>query len=421
MKILVDATTTQDQLANRGIGRYTKELVTGLVKSSAENNNRDTIFLLTFNSPTTLEQTINEHPGIVRTINIGKLRMSNFLNGINYLLQFRPAINKLRKEENIDLYFCPYFWKGFPLKKDFKTVVTIHDLAFAVMDKYSYRPWIFDRIRKIQYHFHLKRTGKAAGVISDSQNTKNDYLRFVKSADESDVKVVHLGLSDEFMQVTPDKDILANYLPHDVIERGYVFYYGGIEPNKNVLSVIKAYDEFLKIWKRNQKDKKPPFLVLGGRDFTVLDMRNKMIADIRFLIQDLGLGDFVYFTGYFNNEHTNDLIAGAELFVHLSIYEGFGFAALEPMKCGAPVVASNRSCYPEVLKDGARMVDPDDIETVAQAYYEIISDEEEAQRLCELGQNVASGYTWESTVDQTYKYFQKLVENNEYRRKKQKK
>ena len=62
------------------------------------------------------------------------------------------------------------------------------------------------------------------------------------------------------------------------------------------------------------------------------------------------------------------------LFVYPSFFEGFGFPPLEAMACGLPVVASYAASLPEVVGDAALMVDPYNINDIAQAIKEILSD-----------------------------------------------
>ncbi|MFH1547414.1 MAG: hypothetical protein ABIC57_02920, partial [bacterium] len=107
-----------------------------MVKQSEKEGRKDIFYLLTFNSPTTLQPIISECCDNVRSINIGKRRLSDKFNDIWWTTQYMPAIRKLIKEEKPDLYFCPYFWRNYPIR-NIPTVVMIHDLTFALQNKYS--------------------------------------------------------------------------------------------------------------------------------------------------------------------------------------------------------------------------------------------------------------------------------------------
>ncbi len=415
MKLLIDVTSTQDQFANRGIGRYTHEIVAHMIAQSRRLHRDDTYFLITFNSPTTLEPVIQKYRDVIRTVNIGKLRLSDKFNAVWWSRQYLPAIKQVLAEQKIDVYFCPYFWRGFPAKL-LPSVVMIHDLSLPILKKYSSAPAYLDWMRKIQYHRSLKKVAKADGVLTNSLNTKIDLLKYLR-IEESKVKPVYLGLSEHISRVVPDVDILMKYLPKDVISTGYILYYGGIEHHKNVVTLVKSYAKLVRMLKTKMREVttgkklKIPYLVLAGGDFTALDLRNSVLSEIRDVIDNLHLNDNVYFTGFFEDSDMSDLISAAKLFVHLSLYEGFGFAALEPMKCGVPVVASNSSCYPEILSKGAVLVNPMDDKAIADACFDLLINEKKYSECSELGINQAKKFTWNKAARETYNYLSEVVEN----------
>ncbi len=410
MKILIDATSTQDQFANRGIGRYTKEVVSRMIKQSVESDRDDIFYLLTFNAPTTLEQVINENSRRVRTVNIGKLRLSDKFNLLWWKTQYLPAVKKLVEEEQPDIYFTPYFWRHAPYDL-LPTFVAIHDLAFPVLGKYSTAPGYLDWIRKFQYHNALGKVKKAAGVFANSTNTKEDLLKYVKM-DADKIHTVYLGISDDIHEVELDKEILMKYLPLQVIERGYILYYGGVEPNKNVEQLVKSYSQLKKMWMQSERNVKDlPYLVLAGGDFTRLDLSNPVLADVRYTIDEENLVDDVYFTGFFEDEDINDLISRAEIFSHLSLYEGFGLAALEAMKCGIPVVVSDRSCYPEILSEGAILVDPSQEKDVSQAMLKLLTDSDFYEEMSKNAHSRALQFDWDKTASQMYSIFKEYLKN----------
>ena len=61
------------------------------------------------------------------------------------------------------------------------------------------------------------------------------------------------------------------------------------------------------------------------------------------------------------------LFAGAELLIHPSLYEGFGFVPLQAMACGVPVISSACGALPEVLGDAVEYADVAQPELVGQA------------------------------------------------------
>ena len=409
MKILIDATTTQDQYASRGIGRVTKELVTALVERSAKMNTEDQYRLLLFNAPTSLNDLVQKFPSRVRTVNIGRLRLSGKLNSLWWQWQYAPAIRREMKTEKPDIYLCPNILRGFPSRK-IPVVGMVHDFAFHRVGRFSLGPRWLDWVRRFQYQRSYSRLRRVSGIATISENTKKDLYTYVPGLKKPIVKTVYLGLSPSFRRRKTNVAIVGKYLPRRVIDQGYILYYGGLEANKNVPAIVHSYAELRRMWEKKFGNTLIcPYLVLAGGDFTQHDMSHPILAEIRDLITALNLEEEVCFTGFYDDNHTVHLLNAARLFIHLSLYEGFGFSPLEAMRCGVPVVASDRSCYPETLGDGALLVNPERPHVVAKACLRILTDEQVCANLTTAGMIKAAGYTWNSTAKNMAELFEEVV------------
>lgn len=409
MKILIDATTTQDQYATRGIGRSTRELVKALVERSAKRNSNDQYHLLLFNAPTTLNELVQKYPSIVRTVNIGKLRLSGKFDPVWWMLQYAPAIRRELKTENPDIYLCPNCLRGFP-GKGVPVVCIVYDFAFHRMGRFSFAPRILDWVRHMQFQHAFGRLRGVSGIATISENTKKDLFHFVPKLTKPIVKTIYLGISQNFRCGKVNSRVLLKYVPRAVIDQGYILYYGGLEINKNVPSVVRSYIELRRMWeKRFGNTHICPYLMLAGGDFTRLDMRHPVLAEIRELIVKEKIEDEVCFTGYYEEKHAVDLLSAAKVFVHLSLYEGFGFSPLEAMKCGVPVVASDRSCYPETLGGGALLVNPESPHAVASAFMRLLTDRELSTRVATEGKLKAASYSWSNTAKEMALLFDEVL------------
>jgi len=126
-------------------------------------------------------------------------------------------------------------------------------------------------------------------------------------------------------------------------------------------------------------------------------------------VEKLGLKSCVHFTGYIPEGDLPALYNGADLFVFPSLYEGFGLPVLEAMACGTPVITSNTSSLPEVAGDAALLVDPYDVDAIAEAMRRVLTDLNLAGELRVKGLARASEFSWERTARETLAVYEKVL------------
>jgi len=156
----------------------------------------------------------------------------------------------------------------------------------------------------------------------------------------------------------------------------YILFVGLLKPHKNVHGLIRAFAR-LPVEKRSLYQ-----LVIAGK-------KDKSYPDFERLTMQLGLERKVVFTGYVSDLDLDALYTGATVFVLPSFNEGFGLPALEAMARGIPVVVSDRSSLPEVVGDAGLLVDPYDIQSIANAIEQLTADESLRRELGRRGRDRA--------------------------------
>src|SRR2546425_4111685 len=162
---------------------------------------------------------------------------------------------------------------------------------------------------------------------------------------------------------------------------GYVLFVGTLEPRKNVGALIDAYRR----------------LVNAGRPVPDLVLAGRATPDARDLLDEIQrppLAGHVEHRGYVPAAERERLYAGARLFVMPSFDEGFGLPVLEAMSAGIPVVASTGGSLPEVLGDAGALVEPSDVDGLAEAIDRMANDAAYARACAERGLRRANEFSW---------------------------
>jgi glycosyltransferase involved in cell wall biosynthesis len=112
-----------------------------------------------------------------------------------------------------------------------------------------------------------------------------------------------------------------------------------------------------------------------------------------------GIQKRVHVAGYVDERLRATLLSRASVFAYPSLYEGFGFPVLEAMAAGTPVVAGRAGAIPEVAGDGALLVDPTDVDAIAEGLTRVLDDPALAERLVRAGRQQAAGYSWRRAAE----------------------
>ena len=269
-----------------------------------------------------------------------------------------------------------------------KHVITIFDLTFFLFP--SYHPP--SRVRAYSAGIPCSAS-QADAVIVISQHTKRDVMKHLRIPEEK-IHVIYGAASPRFHPISPHdgEPILSKYS----LRLGeYVLYVGNIEPRKNIIRLLEAYCKVMKRWRYLF-----PLVLAGGQGW-----RNDGIYK---RAEELALGRDVKFLGYVSDDDLPALMSGAALFVYPSLYEGFGMPPLEAMACGTPVITSNASSLPEVVGDAALLVDPHDVEGLAEAMHQVLRKSELREEMRKEGLARAKLFSWEETARETLNVYENV-------------
>lgn len=168
----------------------------------------------------------------------------------------------------------------------------------------------------------------------------------------------------------------------------YILSVGRIEPRKNPITLLRAYDQF------RRSTPNAPKLVFAG-------MKTWSAREFDRAIRQLRLADRIVELGHIPHEQLSDLCAAAEFSVFASLWEGFGFPAIEAMACGSPLLTSNTTSLPEVTAGAALLIDPSSVDSIASGLLQLHQNPNLRAHLKQRALQRAAAFTWRQTALQT--------------------
>ncbi len=363
MHITIDYTPAVRQAA--GIGRYTRELVAALAK--LDHHNEYTLFCAG-DAPPAGEWPANFR---VRASNVP----ARWLTAGWHRLGLPLAAEMLAG--TCDLFHSPDF--TLPPLKTARGVVTVHDLSFLRFPEHA-----DPGLRTFLTRTVPRSVARAVRVLADSESTKADLVELLGVEPEK-ISVVPAGVDARFRPVR-DTLKLAQVRQRYRLPEWFILFVGTLEPRKNLSRLITAYAQM------RRHTGLPHELVIAGKP-------GWLYEGIYEQVTKEGLTENVHFIGFVADDDLPALYTLADLLAFPSLYEGFGLPPLEAMACGTPVVASNRSSLPEAVGSAGLLVDPEDIDALADALARVLGDASLRVRLADLGRAQAARFTWQSAAE----------------------
>jgi len=234
-----------------------------------------------------------------------------------------------------------------------RKVITIHDLSFLIFPEFANKGARIHFARKIRDY-----CVRADQIWADSLNTKNDIVDMLAVQPEK-IEIIYPIISDSYRPIE-DGDQLKRSLNSLGLDRPYILFVGNLEPRKNLVRLVEAYE-------RSGIAGDYALVIAGAPGWS-----NRAIHD---RIDGSPVRKHIIKLGYL---HDSDLVAvynGARYLIYPSLYEGFGMPPLESIKCGTPVIAGNNSSLPEVVGDAGLLVDSCDIDAIADAVKRLAYDD----------------------------------------------
>ncbi|MFC1790408.1 glycosyltransferase family 4 protein [Patescibacteria group bacterium] len=338
----------------------------------------------------------------------------NLLKALQMVDRKNTYLTRAEDFDRADVLHVPFFSpfaKSLPWRKRAKLVVTIHDLIPLLFPDH-YPPGAKG---KIAYKIQKFLIQKAEAVITDSQASKKDIIRFLNLPAQK-IKVIYLAPGDIFSPITNHRSLVTAREKYHLPKR-FILYVGDINYNKNIPALVTACEQI-----------DFPLVIVGKQAANLeIDPDHPENQDLVWLQKKLAAGRQPLVTDLRSlaTEHKSPVIALgfvpskdlpviyslATVYCQPSLSEGFGLPVLEAMACGCPVVASRTSSLPEVCGSAALLVAPK-ADKLARALLKVSQNQQLQKLLKNNGLVQAGKFSWIKTAQETCQVYESVYSKN---------
>jgi len=242
-------------------------------------------------------------------------------------------------------------------------ITTVHDFMYEI-----YRKDIKSFFHKVQ---KKRAVFNSDGIICISENTKKDLQKYYPNINKP-IAVIYNGYDDN------------SYFFRNSSREKTIVYTGGRKRYKNFQLAVQIVKEL----------KNYHFIIAGGGALTT---------------EETALLSGVQFTkyGFVSREQLSELYNTSFLFLYPSEYEGFGITPIEAQACGCLVACQMKSSLPEVVRDTAIPIIPQNIQETVSLIKKY-EDPNEYRIIQKAGLDNAARFSWKKTAEEYCSFYEQI-------------
>ena len=269
-------------------------------------------------------------------------------------------------------------------------------LLATVMDviPLSHPQFLRSHSRYIKSFLWKKLTQRADRIITISEFSKSEISKHLGFS-ENQIDVIPLGVDQRYYERVSEAE-KQKTLDDLGIQAPFFLFIGSIQPRKNLIRLIEAHAKL----PRSLALEYP--LVIAGKlawdDGKTLPAIQKAVNEGR-----------AKWLNYISEHQKLCLLQSAIGLTFVSLYEGFGLPITEAFASELPVITSNCTSMPEVVKNAGIVVDPTNKKAITDALLSLIEDANLRDNLKKLGIQRSHLYSWEENAKSTLSVYKLMI------------
>jgi glycosyltransferase involved in cell wall biosynthesis len=390
LRIGIDGSSWTDR---RGIGRYTRSLLTALARRN------DSEQYVVFVDPHIAAA--SDFPEAFERIVVATRQPPARGASPSSRRDVRDVMRMswAAARQSLDVFFFPSTFSYFPLLRPTRVVLAFHD---ATAERY---PELLFASRRFAFFSSVKRRialWQAHVILAGSEYARQSIVR-------------HLGLPGQRVRVILDAPAAifrplaqardpADLLSACSLPRGgrYLLYVGAIGVQKNLPVLLEAFHRLV----FEPRFASLRLLMIG--DYSA-GMYRAAQQELQTLAARYGLGDRICLPGFVSDDVLADLYNRAELVVLPSLDEGFGLPAFEAAACGTAAVVSENGPAGSLLGPAVSTFPPHDVGALTTALATLLDDPIRRRTMGQEGVRRASAFTWDRAAAELHALFRELA------------
>ncbi|PWU23617.1 hypothetical protein C5B42_02365 [Candidatus Cerribacteria bacterium 'Amazon FNV 2010 28 9'] len=280
--------------------------------------------------------------------------------------------------------FCPY-----------PSAVCVLDLGYLKFPQFFRKKDLYQL-----KHWTAYSVKQAKHIFTISQNSKKDIVD-IYHINPADVSIVFPGIG-KGPDAVPQKDVLIaeheTLKRYDLIPHQYIVSVGTIQPRKNMINAIKAFEAFK--GEREKSSQRRPAEEAGEKENLKLVFVGKpgwLTKEFDDAVAASPVKNDIIVTGFVDEDTKYALLKHAVCSVLIGYYEGFGIPAIESLLYSVTPVVADTASLPEVVGEFGILVDPYNPEDIARGFEEAIEHQPDTQTRMQM-REWAHQFSWETSA-----------------------